>query len=131
VTRARARAQALEVLYEADSRSEPVGAAAGRRGDLDPYARDLVDGVAAHQAEIDGIIAGHSHRWELGHMPVIDRNALRLGLFELLWGDVPPAVAMDQAIELCKKYSTTEAARFVNGVLAAVAHERRLSGSAP
>jgi N utilization substance protein B len=57
-------------------------------------------------------------------MPVVDRNALRLGLYELLWTDVPPAVAMDEAVELCRLFSTEEAGRFVNGVMAAIAAER-------
>ena len=127
--RADARAQALEVLYEADSRGESPAAVMARRrageGDpLDAYAVELVEGFLAHAAEIDRMIAGHARRWHLDHMPVVDRNALRLGLYELAWGGIPPAVAMDEAVELCKRFSTAEAGRFVNGILAAVAAER-------
>lgn len=124
--RSDARAQALSVLYEADTRREAPADAIERReeGPLDEYALELVGGVTAHAEEIDGLITEHAHRWAITHMPVVDRNALRLGLYEVLWGDVPPAVAMDEAVELCKRFSTDEAARFVNGILAAVAAER-------
>jgi transcription antitermination protein NusB len=124
--RAEARAQALSLLYEADTRGEDVGSVLARRSSeelLDDYAVALVQGVAAHASEIDRAIEAHARRWELGHMPVVDRNALRLGIYELVWGSLPPAVAMDEAIELCKRFSTDDAGRFVNGILAAIAGE--------
>ena len=129
MSRRAARAQALEVLYEAESRHEPREDALRRRADLDPYVSDLVRGVDAHAAEIDELIAGHAHGWEIGHMPPVDRNTLRLALYELLWGGIPPAVAMDEAVELSKKFSSDEAGRFVNGMLAAVTAEMDGLGS--
>ena len=126
--RSEARAQALEILYESDTRDESALAAMARRPSVDDYARELVEGVVEHSGEIDATIAEYARRWEIDHMPVVDRNALRIGLFELQWGDVPAAVAMDQAIELCKRFSTDEAGRFVNGILAAVAAVRGSRG---
>lgn len=75
-----------------------------------------------HLAEIDTIIATYSESWALDRMPVIDRNLLRIGIFEIRYlEDVPHAVTIDEAVELAKTYSTPDSGRFVNGVLAAVA----------
>src|SRR5207237_2076382 len=104
-----------------DSRGEHPSDVLARRPETDPYAAELVRGVETERGDIDALIAERAPQWELGHMPVVDRNALRLGLYELQRGDVPAAVVMDEAVELCKRFSTEEAGRFVNGVLAAVA----------
>jgi N utilization substance protein B len=120
-TRREARTQALEVLYEADSRNEAPAAALARRDGVDPYAEELVQGVSADHDEIDRMITEHARNWELEQMAVVDRNALRLALYELRAGAVPPAVVMDEAVELCRMFSTEEGGRFVNGILAAVA----------
>ena len=124
MSRRDARVAALEVLYEADARDEDALDVMARKGEGDPYARRLIEGVVAHSADIDAVISSHSRGWEITHMPVIDRNALRLALYELIWGGIPAAVVMDEAVELCKQYSSDEAGRFVNGILAAVAAEQ-------
>jgi N utilization substance protein B len=140
-----ARRLALDALYEAEIRDMlPLEAFQERRsaswstnsedggeGLEEPsaealgYARGLVEGVQAHQAELDELIASYADRWALGRMPVIDRNLLRIGLFELLWGeDIPVAVAINEAVELAKSLSTDDSGRFINGLLGRIAEDR-------
>ena len=121
-----ARKQALDVLYEADLLDKPIAvvlaAHQARPVAPDAFAAELVAGVAEHREALDQAIAEHAHGWTIKRMPVIDRNLLRLGAYELLHRpDVPPAVAMDEAVELAKSLSTDDSPRFVNGVLAAIA----------
>ena len=117
-----ARKQALDVLYEADLKGRALAGvlAAHLRDDetLDEFAVELVRGVYRHLEEIDGLIEQHSHGWKLSRMPIVDRNILRLGLYELLHSpEVPTAVAIDEAVELAKELSTADSGRFVNGLL--------------
>lgn len=82
------------------------------------YAVELVEGVDAHRAEIDKLIGAAARGWTVDRMPVVDRNVLRIGAYELLWrDDVPDKVAIDEAVELAKALSTEESPAFVNGVL--------------
>ena len=91
--------------------------------------RELVLGVAAHQAEIDALISRFAIDWALDRMPVIDRTLLRMATFELLGRpDVPTGVVISEAVELAKQYSTDESGRFVNGVLASIAVGRPARG---
>ncbi len=129
--RGKARKRALDVLYEAELRSLPaVGLLAERLAQADPpvpeYAVELVEGVVAHQAEIDALLASYAVDWPLDRMPAVDRNLLRIGTYELLFaGDgVPPGVAISEAVELATSLSTDESPKFVNGVLARVAQDR-------
>ncbi|MFD7654895.1 transcription antitermination factor NusB [Actinosynnema sp. NPDC059797] len=126
--RSKARKRAVDVLYEADVRGvDPVTLIAERVGSTDvppvnDYTVSLVEGVAAHRARIDDLISEHSEGWTLQRMPAVDRAVLRVGLYELLWaGDVPDAVAIDEAVELAKGLSTDDSPRFVNGVLGRIA----------
>ncbi|MGZ4188796.1 MAG: transcription antitermination factor NusB [Actinomycetota bacterium] len=92
----------------------------------DPYyTRALVDGVTVHREEIDGIIRKAAEHWSLERMPVVDRNVLRIGIYELIYTDVPAGVIVDQAVTLAKMLSTEDSGRFVNGLLGRVASERR------
>jgi len=130
-TRNKARRRAVEVLYEADLRSvSPSTVLADRIArvqqltpqDSDPrlgeYAIELVEGVAKHQERIDSLIATYSVGWPLDRMPAVDRNVLRLGVYELLWRDeVPDVVAIDEAVGLAQQLSTDESPQFVNGLL--------------
>ena len=82
------------------------------------YAETLVRGTKQHQAKIDALIGQYAEHWELDRMAVVDRNILRLALYELLWElDVPSKVTINEAIEIAKKYGTQESGRFINGVL--------------
>ncbi len=131
--RHRARKRALDILFESDLRQMPIAdvlaEAVARRdesGDpaLNPYTVDLVRGVGDHRERIDEILSTYSLGWTVDRMPAVDRNALRIGVYELLWGDVPDAVAIDEAVELARELSTDESPAFVNGLLARVRDER-------
>lgn len=104
---------------DVDGADEATGDATGDDG-LDDYARTLIDGVAQRRHALDRIISRFSHRWEVNRMPVVDRNILRLGAWELLFEDVSAAVVIDEALELAKQHSTDASHRFVNGILEAV-----------
>jgi transcription antitermination protein NusB len=129
--RSKARKRAVDLLFEAEARGlDPVALLSERVGSPDAppvndYTVALVEGVAAHREEIDRLISEHAEGWTLPRMPAVDRAVLRLGLFELLWSDVPPAVAIDEAVELAKTLSTDDSPRFVNGVLGRVGTLRR------
>jgi N utilization substance protein B len=121
--RGKARKRALDVLYEADLRgADPVATVADRLAQADPpvpdYTVELVEGVSARRARIDELISTYSEGWTLDRMPPVDRNLLRVAIFELLWCDsVPDAVAISEAVELAKDLSTDESPRFINGLL--------------
>jgi N utilization substance protein B len=132
--RSKARKKALDILYETDLRgTDAVETVAERVTRADPpvpeYAVALVEGVAANRPRIDEIIASYAEGWTLDRMPPVDRNVLRIGVYELLWrDDIPDAVAIDEAIELAKALSTQDSPRFVNGVLARILRSRPLVG---
>ncbi|MBW3589080.1 MAG: transcription antitermination factor NusB [Actinobacteria bacterium] len=118
-----ARRIALEVLYESDlsgSSSESVLSRFADRKSV-AFAKELVRGVEQHRKELDDLIGSLSEEWAVDRMPVIDRNVLRLGAYELLFDrDTPRPVVINEAIELAKEYSTEDSGRFINGVLAAI-----------
>jgi len=124
--RSKARKRALDILYAAELRGQnPVEEldAAIAEGDAptNDYTADLVRGVAAHQAEIDALVAEAAQGWTLERMPAIDRNVLRLGVFEMLHvDDVPDAVAISEAMSLVRDLSTDDSPAFVNGVLGSI-----------
>jgi N utilization substance protein B len=128
--RSKARKRALDVLYEADVRDvEALGTLATRISLADPpvhdYTVELVEGVQANRARIDEILAEYAEGWTVARMPDVDRAVLRLGVYELLWrADVPPAVAIDEAVELAKSLSTEESPKFVNGVLGRILRDQ-------
>ncbi len=93
------------------------------------FASELVRGVTEHCDELDELISGHAKDWAIERMPVIDRNLLRMALFEMLHlDDVPAAVAINEAVELAKIYSTEDSSRFVNGLLGSVSAELSARG---
>ena len=108
---------APEVEGEAGRREEPEKVRRRVREAFD-HARALVEGAAAHREEIDQLIRGQADNWRLERMPAVDRNILRLAVYELLHQpDVPKLVVLDEAIELAKKYGSEQSSRFVNGLL--------------
>jgi transcription antitermination protein NusB len=122
--RSKARKRALDILFEAELRGVPVldllaERIALARPPVSAYASDLVRGVAAHQDRIDELISTYAEGWTLDRMPAVDRNVLRIGIFELLWvPDVPDAVAISEAVVLARDLSTDASPTFVNGLLA-------------
>ena len=129
--RSKARKRALDILYASDMRLEnPVDALersiAEGEGPTNDYTATLVRGVAEHQARIDELLSSYSEGWELSRMPAVDRNVLRLGVWELLYaGDVPDAVAVSEAMALVTELSTDESPQFVNGVLGAIVRNKQ------
>jgi N utilization substance protein B len=126
-SRREARERALELLYESYAKSVSVDdVLSGLAVRPDPYAEEVVRGVAARADEIDALISSHAKGWTLERMPVLDRTLLRIAVFELLARpDVPVAVVISEAVELAKRYSTDDSGRFVNGVLSAAAADVR------
>lgn len=116
---------ALQVLYQLEQNSGVVNPEARRfierrslgERDLILFTLGLVEGVKKHQAEIDEAIKQVAENWRLDRMAAIDRNILRLGAYELLHGETPAKVAINEALELAKRYSTAQSSRFVNGIL--------------
>jgi transcription antitermination protein NusB len=125
--RSKARKRALDVLFEAELRGLPLLDLLAERITLgDPpvseYAADLVRGVSVHQGRIDELIAKYAEGWTLERMPAVDRNILRIGVYELLWADdVPDGVAISEAVLLARDLSTDGSPAFVNGLLARIA----------
>ena len=130
--RTKARKRALDILFQADVRGDETAtilAAEAKRAANEPsrqaswlYAREIVDGVIDNQDAIDEQITTFAKDWSLSRMPAVDRAVLRIATWELLYNDqVPAAVAIDEAVELAKEFSTDESGAFVHGVLARIA----------
>ena len=125
--RSKARKRALDILFEAEQRGTPVLDLLAERITLGSppvpgYAADLVRGVTVHTARIDELLSQYAQGWTLDRMPAVDRNVLRIGVYELLWAqDVPDAVAINEAVLLAQDLSTEASPAFVNGLLARIA----------
>lgn len=130
--RTKARKRALDLLFSSDIRGDALAvtlAAEAKRAAGEPareaswlYAREVIDGVIDHADEIDEQILTHSRDWRLERMPAVDRALLRMATWEILFNDdVPAAVAIDEAVELAKEFSTDDSGSFVHGVLARIA----------
>jgi N utilization substance protein B len=130
--RTRARKRALDILYAAEMRGEDAvaaldAAAAEGEGPSNTYTVTLVRGVTEHRERIDELLGQYAQGWSLGRMPAVDRNALRIGAFELLYSDeIPDAVAVTEAVALVRSLSTDDSPSFVNGVLGAMLRDRGL-----
>ena len=132
--RRKAREIALQFLYQLDLNGDddpaPAAAEFWARHAVDSEARAfaeaLVRGAKANQPKIDETIAQFTEHWDLDRMAVVDRNLLRLAVYELLWqSDVPAKVAINEAIEIAKKFGTQESGRFINGILDRIHKELR------
>jgi N utilization substance protein B len=134
-SRHRARERALQILFQWDARKEPIEAAISSFYDTlyseqsesrpapDEFVDRLVNGVVENIAEIDRRLAQHAEHWRIERMPAVDRNVLRLAIFEMMALDTPPPVAIDEAIELARRFSGEESVQFINGVLDAAKRE--------
>lgn len=129
--RTKARKRALDILFQSDVRGDELSvvlAAEARRAAGEPareaswlYARDIVDGIIDNRDAIDEHITTFAKDWSLARMPAVDRALLRIGTWEILYNDeIPTAVAIDEAVELAKEFSTDESGAFVHGVLARI-----------
>ena len=128
--RTKARKRALDVLFESEVRGlELDGTLEERLAAQEPpvkeYTVDLVRGVTEHRSKIDGLLSSYSEGWSLERMPAVDRNVLRIGVFELLYvDDVPDAVAVSEALALVRDLSTDESPGFVNGILGNIVRDK-------
>jgi len=127
--RSDARERAMHILYEADTKGlTGTEVLAIQVLSVDDLTTEIVTGVSTHLDEIDGLIVESANGWTLARMPVIDRNVLRMAVFELSYShDVPVAVVINEAVELAKTFSTDDSGRFVNGVLSAISKVVRVT----
>ena len=129
VGRTLARSQALQLLFQAESTDQTVsdvldGAYALSQWPLDEYGERLALGADQHRDQIDAVISRSSTNWPIDRMPSVDRNLLRLAIYEMtMEEDVAIAVSIDESVELAKAYGTDESSRFVNGLLGRVASD--------
>jgi len=133
--RSKARKRALDVLFEAEVRGEPVLDLLEQRiieasPPVSEYAAELVRGVSVHWARIDELIAEYAQGWTLERMPAVDRNILRLAIYEMLYErDTPKLVVVDEAIELAKKFGSEQSGRFINGLLDGLLKQHTFPGT--
>ena len=133
-SRHQARERALQILFQYDIHGKPgvwldeFWNQVKGTDDVKAFAERLVHGVLEHKKDVDALIGRYATNWKISRMQIIDRNILRIGVYEFLWlDDVPAKVTMDEAIELAKSFGDDEAAKFVNGILDKVlATEARL-----
>ncbi|MER5258402.1 MULTISPECIES: transcription antitermination factor NusB [unclassified Streptomyces] len=123
-----ARKRAFQILFEADQRGADVVTVLAdwvrhsrtdtRQPPVSEFTMELVEGYAEHARHIDELISQYAVGWTLDRMPVVDRNILRLGAYELIWVDATPdAVVIDESVQLAKEFSTDDSPSFVNGML--------------
>jgi len=129
--RTRARRQALQILYQRDITGESVSHILAQKsysledGEPDEYCRELVAGVERYLTGLDETIGDVSENWAVSRMPLVDRNILRIATYEILYdAEVPPSVAINEAVELAKVYGGEDSSKFVNGVLGKIASKR-------
>jgi transcription antitermination protein NusB len=131
--RSRAREIVLQVLYEDDLNPDRSPEVADRflmnrlsnEPELVDFARSLLAGVRKHRVEIDALLLERADNWTLERMAITDRNILRLGAYEMLHGGTPERVAVNEAVELAKRYGAKQSPHFVNGVLDRFIHKER------
>ena len=132
-SRRKARELSVQILYQMEMKgAEPRAVfdlfwrAEEVPADIRQFATDLVEGIYRNRKEIDQLIEKHSIHWKLSRMAVVDRNILRLGVYELLYlHDVPTSVVLNEAIEIAKKFGTEDSSAFINGVLVNAGKEVR------
>ncbi|MBI3648191.1 MAG: transcription antitermination factor NusB [Actinobacteria bacterium] len=122
------RRAAIDILYQADVTGVDAAAVladrAELRGPVPEFTRELVEGVSAGLLEVDRILEAHSEDWHVERMPALDRTILRVAVYELIARpDVPPAAAINEAVEAANELSTEDSGRFVNGVLGRIVRE--------
>lgn len=116
------RRTALFLLYQWDLTHEPL--ASLYEGEVDTFAKELAEGVITNAEELDRQITESSEEWSSDRLGALERNILRIGVYELEHDDVPVEVAINEAVELAKRYTTDEAARLVNGILGRITREK-------
>ena len=121
LSRRAARRTAFFLLYQWDLTGQPLGTS--YEGEVDEFALGLAQAVADHATELDARISSVSGDWPAEQLGVVERNVLRIGVYELQEGTVPLEVAIDEAVRLAKRYASEDAGRLVNGILGRLAQE--------
>lgn len=136
--RRRARHQALHILYQREITAESLsgilatGTFSGEDGEPTDFCRELLMGVESHQTTIDATIESISENWTLSRMPLVDRNILRIAVYELMFqDDIPDSVSINEAVEMAKVYGTDDSSKFVNGILGRLSEERTREAAIP
>ncbi len=129
--RSKARKQALDLLYETDIRgtnlvetltARDIPAEGPDARPIREYTKELVNGVSDNRRKIDELITTYAQGWDMDRLPAVDRNILRLGIYEILWStDVPMSVAIDEALVLAKELSSDDSSKYIHGVLGRIA----------
>jgi N utilization substance protein B len=129
--RSKARKQTLDLLYESDIRSSDLLELLSSRdvdeegADARPireYTKSLIEGIYTHKRKIDELITTYAQGWDMDRLPTVDRNILRLGIYEILWEtDLDDAIVIDEALSLAKDLSTDDSAGYIHGVLGRIA----------
>jgi len=119
VQRSKARKEALDQLFQADLRKSEISI--GASGEVRDYAAEILAGVKANNSRIDELIRSFIQGWDFDRIPSVDRNILRLAIWELLWSQTPEAVVIDEALKLATELSTENSATFIHGVLSKLA----------
>jgi N utilization substance protein B len=129
--RSKARKQALDLLYETDIRgtnlvetlvSRDIPAEGPDARPIREYTKELVNGVSNNRRKIDELITTYAQGWDMDRLPAVDRNILRLGIYEILWSsDVPMGVAIDEALLLAQELSSDDSSKYIHGVLGRIA----------
>ena len=117
--RSKARKEALDRLFESDLRNSSVDLS--NLGDLREYSKEILIGVVTNLSRIDELIRSYIQGWDFDRIPSVDRNILRLAIWELLWSQTPEAVVIDEALQLASDLSTENSANFIHGVLSKLA----------
>lgn len=120
-SRREARRAALFMLFQWDVTGRPLGST--YEGEVDEFARETAEGVAEHAEELDRRIDEATVDWPASRLGALERNVLRIGIYELDKGEVPPEVAINEAVRLAKRYASDEAGKLVNGILGRIARE--------
>jgi transcription antitermination protein NusB len=120
-SRREARRAALFMLFQWDVTGKPLGST--YEGEVDDFARETAEGVAERAEELDRRIDEATVDWPADRLGALERNVLRIGIYELEKGDVPREVAIDEAVRLAKRYASDEAGKLVNGILGRIARE--------
>src|SRR5215468_11473486 len=117
-----ARRTALVLLYQWDVTGQPL--ASLYEGEIDPFSQQLAEAVVEEHEQLDDRITAAADEWTADRLGALERNILRMAILELDRGDVPPEVAIDEAVSLAKRYSSEDAGRLVNGILGRIVRER-------
>jgi N utilization substance protein B len=129
--RSKARKQALDLLYETDIRgtnlvetleARDIPAEGPDARPIRDYTRELINGVSVNRRKIDELITTYAQGWDMDRLPAVDRNILRLGIYEILWSTtVPTSVAIDEALDLARELSSDDSSKYIHGVLGRIA----------